>query len=102
MSRSSNAYALALRHAEETRSLVRRLGMLPKEPSRRCRRQGGIPGSPKSARSQPRKGEGIGKRAYEWALRNKATAIEAGRRFKCGTSVIYAHRSRYNLPQLPR
>lgn len=102
MARCSNAYALALRGAAATRQLVTRLGLMPSPQTRTCRRQGGIPGAPKSGRRQPAKGRGIGKKAYEWAAATGSTTMQAAARFKCAPAMIHAHRSRYKLPHLPR
>ena len=81
LSTAETPYQTALRHAAETRALLAKYA--PKE----------------NVKSEPPK-NATGKTAYEWAMANGKSCIEASR--ICGVSYysIKAHRSYYNLPML--
>ena len=79
--------------ADETRALLKRLGCWPDKPTRSPHTRGKKPKNGKLASE-------LGREAYHWAYKNKATYTEAAIRFKVDADAIHSYRQYRKLPKL--
>lgn len=80
--------------ADETRALLKRLGIWPTTPGRAILPRGKKPKTAKTASE-------LGQEAYLWAADNGATYAEAAERFKVAPDSIHSYRQYRKLPTLP-